>query len=93
MKNRMNVPKEYEPVLPGIVKEYLEKKRKAQPQFTIDLETADTEAMDILYAILDTGKFDVGFKLTHKETRYTLIGTDAPIVELIAQGLKLPLME
>ena len=32
MQNRMNVPEEYEPVLPGKVKAYIEKKKAAAAQ-------------------------------------------------------------
>ena len=45
MKNRMNVPQEYEPVLPKKVKTYLAEKE------------AETEGQTIWYQCVDDGKF------------------------------------
>ena len=47
MKNRMNVPEEYEPVLPGKVKAHIEKKKAA----------AASEGQTIWYACVDNPCF------------------------------------
>lgn len=47
MKNRMNVPEEYEPKLPGKVEEYVAKKKAA----------AESEGQTIWYQCVDDGNF------------------------------------
>ena len=40
MENRMNVPKEHEPVLPGKVKKYIEKKQEQAAEDSLLTQTA-----------------------------------------------------
>ena len=47
MENRMNVPKEYEPVLPGKVKDYVAEKKAA----------AETQGQTIWYECVDKPNF------------------------------------
>ena len=58
MENRMNVPEEYEPVLPGKVKEYIDRKKAA----------AETQRQTIWYQCVDDENFwSLGGHKSHRQ--------------------------